>query len=51
VIATQVRLDGGPARAVWAVMAPLHRRVAVSFLNHAGIVADKHPAAALSPVL
>ncbi len=51
VIATQVRLDGGPARAVWAVMAPLHRGVAVSFLNHAGIVANKHPAAALSPVL
>ena len=51
VIATQVRLDGGPARAVWAVIAPLHRRVAVSFLNHAGIAADKHPALALSPVL
>ena len=38
VIATQVRLDGRPARAVWAVIAPMHRRVAVSFLNHAGIL-------------
>ena len=42
VIATQVRLDGHPARAVWSVIAPIHRRAAVSFLNHAGILADKH---------
>ena len=43
VIATQVRLDGGPARAVWAVIAPIHRRAAVSFLSHAGTRAeDRH---------
>ena len=38
-IATQVRLTGHPARAMWAVIAPIHRRAAVTFLDHAGILA------------
>jgi Protein of unknown function (DUF2867) len=45
VIATQDRLDSATARAVWRVIAPIHRRAAVAFLSHAATLAEKHHAA------